>query len=289
MQDIKTIAFCFKYFMMKTIHKLSIAVMLMLACATACKKDDRQIVYQGGTAPVLTVSAGAQVKYADTGKTAVTLAWTNPNYQFNTGVSSLDVSYNVQIDTTSAFSSANKKVISVSKDLSYSLLVQDLNDIMLNQLMLDTNVTYTLYMRVVSNLTNNSAQLVSNTVQLVSTPYAIPPKVAPPASGELYLVGSATAGGWGNPVPVPTQQFTQVNKTLYQLTVSLIGGQEYLFLPVNGDWSHKYAVPNKAVNGLNSGGDFGLDLKDNFPGPSASGMYKITVNFQTGRFSVVAQ
>ncbi|MDQ2753144.1 MAG: SusE domain-containing protein, partial [Bacteroidota bacterium] len=150
---------------MKTIYKFSVAVWLILLCVSACKKDDQRIIYEGGTAPQLSVAAGSQVKYADTGQTAVSLAWTNPNYQFNTGVSSLDVSYNLQIDTASDFSSKNRKVISVSKDLQYSFLVEDLNDIMLNQLMLDTNVTYTLYMRVVSNLTNNSAQLVSNTVQ----------------------------------------------------------------------------------------------------------------------------
>ncbi len=274
---------------MKTIYKFSIAVWLMMLCITACKKDDQRVIYQGGTAPVLSVAMGAQVKYADTNQTAVTMAWTNPSYLFNTGVSSLDVSYNLQIDTASDFSSANKKVITISKDLSYSILVQGLNDIMLNQLTLDTNVTYTLYMRVVSNLINNSAQLISNTVQLVSTPYAIPPKVPPPASGQLFLVGSATADKWNNPVPVPSQQFTQVSKTLYQITVPLIGGQEYLFIPVNGDWTHKYAVKDKTVSGLNSGGDFGLDLSDNFPGPAASGTYKITVNFQTGKFTVVAQ
>lgn len=274
---------------MKTIYQFSIAVLLMFVCVTACKKDDRRVIYEGGTVPQLSVAAGAQVKYADTGQIAVSLAWTNPNYMFNTGANSLNVTYNIQIDTASDFSSANKKVIAVSQDLRYDILVQDLNDIMLNQLTLDTNVTYTLYMRVVSNLTNNSAQLMSNTVQLVSTPYAIPPKVPPPASGQLYLVGDATAGGWNNPVPVPAQQFTEVNSTLYEITTPLVGGKQYLFIPVNGDWTHKYAVSDNTVSGLSAGGDFGLDLSANFPGPSASGTYKITVNFQTGKFSVVAQ
>lgn len=59
---------------------------------------------------------------------------------------------------------------------------------------------------------------------------------------------------------------------------------EYLLLPVNGDWTHKYAVADKTISGLNQGGDFGYDLNDNFPGPSASGWYKITVDFQQGKF-----
>lgn len=275
---------------MKTIYKLSIAVLLMLAWATACKKDDQQIIYQGGTAPVLSVSAGAQVNYADTGQTAVTLAWTNPNYQFNTGVSSLDVSYNLQIDTASDFSSANKKVITVSKDLSYSILVQDLNDIMLNQLTLDTNVTYTLYMRVVSNLTNNSAQLISNTVQLVSTPYAIPPKVAPPSSGTLFIVGSATLGGWDNPISVDpkTQQFTQISSTDYQITIQLTGSGEYKFISVDGSWNDQWSIAKADDPTELNGGDFVYNGA-NVQAPPATGKYKIDVNFQTGKFSVVAQ
>jgi subtilase family serine protease len=105
-------------------------------------------------------------------------------------------------------------------------------------------------------------------------------------NGDLFLVGSATAGGWNNPVPVPTQQFTRTNTTTYELTVALSGGQEYLLLPKNGDWGHKYAVKDKTLSGLNTGGEFGADLGDNFPGPSVTGNYKIVVDFKLGKFTV---
>ena len=274
---------------MKTMFKLQVLTILLLAFAVGCKKQESQVVYQGGTPPVLTAQTGDSVSYANAALPALTLAWTNPNYTFNTGVSSLDVTYNVEIDTAADFSNPSKKVIAVSKDLSYSFLSSDLNDIMLNQLQLQVSVPHTLQMRIVSNLINNSAPLVSNTVQMVTTPYALPPKVTPPTSGQLFLVGDATAGGWNNPVPVPTQQFTQVSPTVYQITVSLIGGKQYLFLPVNGDWTHKYAVKDNTVSGLSSGGDFGFDLGANFPGPAASGTYKITVDFQRGVFTVTPQ
>ena len=116
----------------------------------------------------------------------------------------------------------------------------------------------------------------------------VPAKVLPPQNGTLFLVGSATAGGWGNPVPVPAQQFTKIDSLDYEGTFYLKGGQEFLMLPVNGDWSHKYSVADKTVAGLNAGGDFGYDLNDNFPGPAASGMYKITVDFQHGVFTVAS-
>ncbi|WP_158249119.1 hypothetical protein, partial [Pseudomonas sp. GW460-R15] len=83
-------------------------------------------------------------------------------------------------------------------------------------------------------------KLYSSILTFNVTPYNPPPKVALPSTGQLFLVGSATAGGWNNPVPVPSQQFTQVSTTLYTITVPLTGGQKFLFLPKNGDWGHKY-------------------------------------------------
>jgi len=274
---------------MKTMYQLPLFAILLLLFAAGCTKDEKRIIYQGGTAPVLTVQQGAEIAYANASQTALTLSWTNPNFTFNTGVSSLDVNYNIEIDTAADFSNPSKKVISVSKDLSYSFTVSDLNDILLNQLVLAPAVSHTLQIRVVSSMANSSAQVVSNTVQLDVTPYAIPPKVQPPASGQLYIVGDATDGGWNNPVPVPAQEFTQLSTTLYEITINLIGGKEYLLIPVNGDWSHKYAVKDKKVSGLSGGGDFGYDLGDNFPGPANSGTYKITVDFQRGKFTVTPQ
>jgi len=121
---------------MNTIFKLHILPLLLIVCAWGCKKDESKIIYQGGTPPALTMQTGAELSYADTGKVALSLMWTNPNYMFNTGANSLDVTYNIEIDTAADFSNPLKKIITVSKDLSYDFLVQDLNDIMLNQLLL---------------------------------------------------------------------------------------------------------------------------------------------------------
>ena len=66
----------------------------------------------------------------------------------------------------------------------------------------------------------------SNAVALRVTPYVVPPKVMPPTSRMLFLVGSATAGGWNNPVPVPSQQFTRVDSVTYEGTFYLKGGQQ---------------------------------------------------------------
>lgn len=280
---------------MKHIFKLLALSSVLAVLLVACKKDEHKDYYIGGNPPVLTSSTTTPaLSFANADKPALTLTWTNPNYRFSTGSSSQDVSYLVEIDTAGAnFTNPQKQTVSVSKDLSVSFLVSQLNDYLLNQLVLKPGMSHNIEIRVKSNLGNSSATYISNTVSMKMTPYAIPPKVAVPTTGKLYLVGSATPGGdahgWDNPVPTPSQQFTQVSSTLYEITIPLIGGKEYLFLPLNGDWGNKYAVADNTVAGLSDGGDFGFNFSKNFPGPAASGTYKISVDFQRGKFTVTKQ
>ena len=99
------------------------------------------------------------------------------------------------------------------------------------------------------------------------------------------MVGDATPGGWNNPVPTPTQQFTRLNSSEFTLTLNnVVGGKQYLLLPVNGDWANKYAVDDNSVIGLSAGGAFGYNSSQNFPGPTANGNYKIDINFATLKF-----
>ncbi len=103
---------------------------------------------------------------------------------------------------------------------------------------------------------------------------------------ELFIVGGATPGGWNNPVPVPTQQFTLVSPGKYELTVPLTMNQSYLFLPVNGDWSHKYGGSEKSAGTLLADNQV---PGSNTPSPDEDGSYKITVDFTTASYKVVKQ
>lgn len=255
---------------------------------SSCKKDQVKDYLETRYPPTLTASTSdLSLSFADAAKEALKLTWTNPNYQFTTGASSQDVSYKVEIDIAgNNFTNPQKQTVSVSKDLSISFPVATFNDYLLNQLVLPPGVEANLEIRVISSLgTNGAASLISNVLAITATPYAIPPKVNPPATGDLFLVGDATSGGWNNPVPVPEQQFTQISETLYEITVNLVGGKQYLFLPKNGDWSHKFAC-KKTADQSADGGDFGYDSSDNFPGPAAGGNYKISVDFQRGKYTV---
>jgi hypothetical protein len=253
-----------------------------------CEKDENRIYFEGATPPVLTSTISGEVPllFKDADKEVLKVSWTNPEYQFTTGVSSQDVSYLLEIDTTgSNFTNPKRRTLSIKNNLSKSFTHSELNDYLLNTLELQPDMPHAIEMRVTASLNGAAVPVSSNVLQLSVTPYSIPPKVAPPASGKLFIVGNATPGGWDNPVPVPAQEFTQVSPTIYEITVPLTGGNSYLFLPVNGDWSAKYgAMGDNNSNNVN-GDDFkagGGDLK----APDASGDYKIQVNFQTGRFTL---
>jgi len=275
---------------MKQIVKLIFLSTLLGTLTWSCKKDETKIFFEGGVPPVVSssVTNNIPLSFANKDKEALKLSWTNPDYQFTTGLSSQNVTYQIEIDTAgSNFTNPQKQTVTVSNDLSKSFTQGEFNDFLLNQLVLDTAHVHNLEIRVKSFLGTNAVPLYSNVLKFTINPYPIPPKVPPPSSGHLFLVGSATAGAWNNPVPLPNQEFTKISPTLYQITIPLMGGNEYLFLPVNGDWSHKYAVKNNpAVPGLSDGGDFGFDFSDNFPGPAATGSYKIEVDFQRGKFKV---
>jgi hypothetical protein len=232
--------------------------------------------------------------YANAALTAVTLSWTNPNYTFTTGVSSQNVNYIIEIDTTGAnFTNPNRQSISVSQDLSVSIATSTFNDYLLNQLVLKPGMAHSLDIRVTATLVNSSVPLYSNVLKFTVTPYAIPPKIAPPTSGTLFIVGSAMAlSGWNNPISpasqIPIQQFTKVSTTLYQLIVPIIGGGEYKLVGVNGFWNDQWSI---AVNDDPTeiyGGDFVFNGQ-NVLAPPASGTYLIVVDFQRGKFSVTKQ
>src|ERR1035437_3692935 len=132
--------------------------------------------------------------------------------------------------------------------------------------------------RIVSYLgtTYTTPLVYSNAVTISITTFTpIPP--------TLYIVGDATPGGWSNPVPLPSQQFTRIDAVSYGIVVNLTAGKSYVFLPLNGDWTHKYGgasatggalLADNAVPGSNT------------PAPATSGNYQIVINFQTGTYTV---
>lgn len=279
---------------MKSFYLVLSAFLLLLA---SCKKQETQSTLESSNAPVLSGSAASgatlPMNYADRAQTALMLNWTNPDYRFNSGPSSQAVTYRIEIDTLGAnFTNPRKQTITLTGGLSRSFTQEELNTIMLTGLRLVAEVQHTLEMRVLSYMGNEAAKQVSNTVTYKLTPFVTPPVVMPPASGKLFLTGSASPLSWmggGDPeanAVAAGQKFTQVSPTKYVInSIALNGGQSMLFVPTYGDWGDKYGFTG-AGNANNPNGDTfsrgGNDLK----APATSGNYKIEVDFQLGTYTV---
>jgi hypothetical protein len=258
------------------------AVILCPALFSACKKETNAF-YTNGSAPVLKSSATTIAPAtADSLSKVVTFTWTNPKYATDPST----VKYVIEIDS-SGRNFAKAVSFTVAGALSDTFTAKQINTVALG-FGFAFNTAYKMDVRLISSYANNNEQYTSNTVTIQVTPYLIPPKVQPPASKALFLVGSATAGGWNNPVAAGTQQFTQVDSVTYRGTFYLNGGGAYDLLPVNGSWTTKYNVADASVAGLAAGGSFQYSTGpgQDIPGPAKSGIYQIKINFQSGLFSV---
>jgi hypothetical protein len=297
-----------KQFYMKKYFNKALFVLLGLLFFAACKKEENNITYVGGTAPVLISSVASSdtipLTPSDSTNTALSLSWTNPNYEFSNGISSLDVNYSIQIDTVgSNFTNPNISTISIpSSGLSTIITIGELNNQLGNYLLLATGMPHNIAVRVESYINSSSLPLYSNIFNYVVTPYAPPPKVALPTTGTLFIVGGdVLLGGWTNEVPT-SQQFTQnpTNPTEYSIVITLSGGDptqssdQFSVTSQDGTWNGQYGVPSANLtsaysstgtfdaNGVNGSGT-------NFPGPTAAGTYKIDLNFQTGVYTTTQQ
>ncbi|HEY9364082.1 MAG TPA: SusE domain-containing protein [Chitinophagaceae bacterium] len=266
---------------MRSILNFILVALGLSVVITACDKVDDLPLYGAGSNPVLSASStNIAALPADSNKTALTLNWTYPNH----ATDSSNIKYTIEIDSAGKnFANPYRKIITDS--LRADFTAKELNNMLLAygypfNLQVDMDV------RLISSYANNNEALPSNIVKIKMTPYKVPPKVPLPTTGKLFIVGSATQGDWGNPVPLPSQEFYRIDETTFGGIFQLHGGKEYLLLPLNGNWDHKFAVADNTVGGLNEGGNFGFDFGQNIPGPAASGLYKIIVDFQTGKFSV---
>jgi len=271
---------------MKLFSKISgLIVIISLLTFVACDKTDVPATHQEGTASVLSSSSSNIAPLpADSNNTALTLSWTNPQYATDT----TNYKFVIEMDSTGK-NFAKPDTRTVVGKLTTSFIAKELNTLLLNR-GYAFNVPVDMDVRLKASYGNNNELKLSNVLKIRMTPYKIPPKIALPASGRLFIVGSGTAGGdatgWNNPVPVPSQEFSRLDETTWGGVFQLTGGKSYLLLPTNNNvWDIKYG--GTGANNLNNvdGDNFkvgGSDLKT----PAASGMYKIIFDFQQGKFTV---
>lgn len=275
---------------MKNILRVLFCLVAIIVVLASCKKDEHKIMLESSTAPVLTASSTAPMVLsgADGGKLALRFNWTNPDYRFTTGVSSQDVTYTLQVDTTNAnFTNPFLQEISIAKDLSKEFTVKELNAV-LTKLNLLENIPHNVEFRLKASLAGGTVPLMSNIIKMVITPY-LDVAVPVPPSGSLYITGDAVPSNWTESPPA-TQKFTKLSNTEYTITMNFVSGKFYKFLSTLGQWQPQYG--GKSATGGDMGYNMGLPGQsdpDAIPTPSSAGSYKITVNFKTGKYTVEKQ
>jgi hypothetical protein len=277
---------------MKRYKNIFYYTLLLGAILQSCGQDSEVTVLGGTAAPVLSVSSTATVVLTNTNPTynSLQFAWTNPGYKFSNGVSTQQTVYTLQIDTMGAnFTSPNKVSLTFTDSVNHTFTVKELNTALAG-LQLPDYKPHNFQFRVLSSLpTGNNAALaeplISNVIQVTISTYL---DVVYPVPSALYITGSATAKSWmgGGDAPVPSQQFTKTNAYTFVITgIPLIGGDEFLLVPVYGNWNNKYGTPGANDTNNVSGGPFQPN-GNNFLAPGASQNYTITVNFKTGKYSI---
>jgi len=201
---------------------------------------------------------------------AVTFNWTASPYGNDI------INYALQFDTVGG-NFASPQVFKYSTSLNSTLIENDLNTAAINAGVFGGS-TKNVEFRIVSyqGSTYSTPLVYSNTDTINLTTFV-------PVPPNLYIVGDATPGGWSNPVPLPSQQFTKINAVSFGLVINLTAGKSYLFLPLNGDWTHKYGGASATGGTLLADG---LVPGSNTPAPATTGLYEIVVNFQTNSYSV---
>lgn len=265
---------------MKQFNKtISLIVAVAFVFASCEKKEDLKS-YAIGTAPVLSATSTTVAPLViDSNKFSLILNWTDPKHSQDPKL----YKFVIEIDSANRnFSKAYTRTV-IGK-LTDSIVAKEFNNIMLAW-GFEFNKAYDVDVRVTSSYGNNNEQLKSNILKLRATPYKIPPKVALPPSGRLFIVGGATEGGWNNPVPAPAQELARLDETTYGGVFKLTSGEKYLLLPVNGSWDAKFGADVPA--GDNLSGSFKAEGAD-VPAPSATGYYKMTIDFQKGRYTLQA-
>ena len=274
---------------------------VLIALFSSCEKDIEMIKTQEGI-PSMVESSIEQnsilildKEYADS--VVYELAWTYADYLGGDTVSSVLSDYIVEISKTADF--ADPIVIHPPNYLTYGFSGIEINTILIEKLGAGVEETVDAYFRVQS--TFNGDVLVSNTISDKFTTYRLEelPAIFLPPGEKVYVVGAAIDDPtW----PIPEKYvMTKVSETVYTHTVFLKANSDYEMIA--NLWDQAYHLPAgiDRESAITSGtfvedGNVAHDEYGNevnrwegqaFFSPPEDGMYKITLDFQSGTYTVV--
>lgn len=270
---------------MKKVFAIGSFVTALVLLVSGCNKKLDPLPYYNDGSPVTLSSSKTTVAplASDSLAKVLALSWTSPNY----GIDPNSYKYIIEMDTAGRnFAKASRR--EVTGKLTDSISGRELNSILLSY-GYAIGVPVDMDVRVISSYGNNNERLISNTVRIKMTPYKIPPKIALPASGRLFIVGDATTFGWSNdatPAFPAAREFSRIDETTWGGIFYLNGSGGYKLLQTQGVWDTQFHMVS---GGTATAGSFVQENADpTFPSPATAGWYKIMIDFQNGRYSVTS-
>jgi hypothetical protein len=248
---------------------LSSIALLMLA---SCKKDGAIVKTNGGTPGALTATTTSPVldktKLSDTTK-IINFSFSQPNFGYAAAVTNT-----LQIDPAGDNWKNPMSVTLGAKVLSQGYSTSDFNSLLL-KLNLTAGVATQVNVRIQHSIGTNVAPVYSNTLALTVTPFNL--------TSWLWITGQFS--GWVN-VKTPSAEDSLVSVTGNGIYTGIInfpaGENQFLILPVKGDWGHKYATTD--AQGSTSS-TVTYDGPNNYYAPAAAGQYWVTINTNNNTIS----
>ena len=150
-------------------------------------------------------------------------------------------------------------------------------------------ITSTAYAKSITVETGSTLKIKLPGSLRVKAPSTAPNTVAMPASGKLFITGSATPAGWMNngDAELKSQQFTQAGNSMYVgRSMYLSGGSNnYLLVPVYGNWTNKYGYTGAANTNNTTTYNFIAEGADILAPPTA-GYYHLFADFALGKVTL---
>lgn len=274
---------------MNTILKPLALIFFLVGLISACTDDDQLYIAKAPADGelVVNVSSDNVVLSKDLAdETALEFSWSSSDYGVDT-----PQNYTLEIDTEDGDFTNPETVETDSRALSFKH--SELNATT-SALKLPVEVESQIQVRLKTSLNFNALPSYSKVETISVTPYEDLVYPLPP-SDELYLQGDAVPTNWGYPLP-ESQKLTKINDFSYSITTQLTGGKNYAFLSITTGWGSPAYVAQDG-NQPPSGGNFVPNSPNTTPpwqgvaitAPAATGVYEVTINFKTGKYTVTPQ
>lgn len=242
---------------MKYINKIIVLFILTIGLSSCDSNENFEIQPAVESFEIVAPTSGSTIVLNDTNlsNTALFVSWSVPSNMAG-------AVYNIEIAQTGT-DFEMPYLLGTTEGMSFSMTVGEMNSFLLDTMGLNPDEAKSMDIKVSSD----SAE--TQTISVVFTPYTV-------EYTELFMVGTITDPQWS---PEDALPMTRLDFNLFEITVDLVDGDEFKFLPQNTGWDGDLGEdPDNPGNLIEDG-------ESNLTGYTA-GKYKITVDLNTFTFVV---